>query len=366
MRILHVIGSLGMGGSQAMVMSLYRAIDRQQMQFDFVLDTQTEGVFENEIRQLGGRIYYVPKFNGRNGAKVRSAWHKFFREHPEYKILHSHVRSYASLYLPIAKKNGLKTVVHSHNTSNGKGIASVGKWLLQYPLRHQADYFFGCSEWAGQWLFGKKVVKSDRYYMLKNAVDMDRFAFRPEIRQQIRQELGAEESTRVLGHVGRMNVQKNHAFLLRAFRDMVDAHPDTLLVLLGDGELREAVEKQIRELSLEKHVRVLGVKENAQEYMSAMDALLLPSLHEGLPVVVVEAQAAGLPCLIADTITREVALSELVHYLPINEGTEPWVKAMDEVDFARKDVAEALAQQGFSVTHTAKWLCRFYQEILDK
>ena len=363
LRILHMIGSLSMGGSQTMVMSILRVLDRQKIAFDFIVDDEAKGVLEDEVKRYGGRVYYLPKFNGKNVGAVCKAWDRFLGEHPEYCILHSHVRSYASLYLPIAKKHGLKTIIHSHNTSNGRGIMSVCKRILQFPLRYQADYFFGCSEWAGEWLFGKRVTKSDRYFMLKNAVDIERFAFRPETRKQIRLELGVGNNTMVLGHVGRMNVQKNHEFLLRAFREIVDRHPDTVLVLLGDGELREVVENQIHDLSLDSHVRLSGVRANVQDYMCAMDALLLPSRHEGLPVVIVEAQAAGLPCFVADTVTREVGLTDLVDFLPINQGVATWADAVLTEPLMRTDVTAALVQQGYSVQKSAQWLTEFYLKV---
>ena len=260
MRILHMIGSLEMGGSQSMVMALYRAIDKENVQFDFVVDCDKENVFEDEIQQLGGKIFYLPKFNGKNSIQVRSAWKKFFIEHPEYKILHSHVRSYASLYLPVAKSCGVKTIIHSHNTSNGHGIAALGKMLLQYPLRFQADYFFGCSKIAGQWLFGKNIVETDRYFMLKNAVDMDRFSFQKVVRDKIRRELAVDEHTLLVGHVGRMHPQKNHHFLLECFSQIVAQRNDVKLMLIGDGELRDEITSQVQKLGLQDHGRTLHMR----------------------------------------------------------------------------------------------------------
>lgn len=366
MRILHMIGKLEMGGSQTMVMALYHAIDRNKIQFDFITDCGAQGIFEDEIRQLGGRIFQLPKFNGRNYSQVRSAWDAFFSDHPEYRVLHSHVRSYASIYLPVAKAHGVKTIIHSHNTSNGHGLAAAGKTILQYPLRFQADYYFACSELAGRWLFGKRVLKSDRYYMVRNAVDLKRFAYRPLVRGKIRQELGIGENTLLIGHVGRMNPQKNHAFLIDCFRGIVDRRKDAKLMLLGDGELREEITEQIRCLGLKDKVMMLGVKENPEDYFSAMDCLLLPSLHEGLPVVIVEAQANGLPCFVSDTVTKEVQLSELVRYLPISQGEDPWVRAVLECGQNREDVTEKIKASGFSVEESAKWLCDFYLRIADQ
>lgn len=348
-----------------MVMALYRTVDREKVQFDFIVDCDKENVFAEEIEKLGGKIFHFPKFNGKNYALIRSTWKTFFKDHPEYKVLHSHVRSYASLYLPIAKSFGVKTIIHSHNTSNGHGVTALGKKILQYPLRFQADYFFGCSEIAGQWLFGKNVVKSDRYFMLKNAVDMERFAFRKEIRERIRKELAVDENTLLIGHVGRMHPQKNHRFLLECFAKIAAEKKDVKLMLLGDGDLRESVAEQIKQLELQDHVLMLGMRKNVENYLSAMDCLVLPSLHEGLPVVIVEAQANGLNCFVSDTVTKEVQLSDLVRYLPINQGVEIWVDSVLAADFSRVDVSEMIRSSGFCIRESSSWLSNFYMEIVS-
>ena len=366
MRILHMIGRLEMGGSQTMVMSLYRAIDRSKVQFDFVVDCDEENVFEQEIAQLGGRVFRLPKFNGKNFMEVRKAWAAFFKTHPEYKVLHSHIRSYAAIYLPVAKAHGVKTIIHSHNTSNGHGIMAIGKKLLQYPLRFQADYYFGCSEIAGQWLFGKKIVASDRYYMLKNAVDLDRFSYKQQIREKIRRQLNIKDDALVIGHIGRMHPQKNHHFLIDCFAEIAAQREDARLILLGDGDLRAEITEQIHRLVLDDKVLLLGIRKNIEEYLCAMDCMALPSLHEGLPVVVVEAQANGLHCFVADTVTKEVELSELVRYLPISQGSEPWVQAILNCKQEHINVSRQIQEGGFCVSTSSRWLCDFYQAIVKE
>lgn len=366
MRILHMIGCLEMGGSQTMVMSLYRAIDRSKIQFDFIVDCDDKNVFEQEIAQLGGRVFRLPKFNGKNIIEVRRAWSAFLQAHPEYKVLHSHIRSYASIYLPIAKAHGVKTIIHSHNTSNGRGIMAIGKKLLQYPLRFQADYFFGCSEIAGQWLFGKKIVASNRYYMLKNAVDLERFSYKQQIKNEIRSQLNIPENALVIGHIGRMHPQKNHKFLIDSFAKIAAEREDAYLLLLGDGELRGEITGQIHRLGLDDKVMQLGIRKNTEDYLCAMSCMALPSLHEGLPVVVVEAQANGLPCFVADTVTKEVKLSELVTYLPIDQGEKPWVQAILNCWQNHMDVSEQIKAGGFCVNTSSEWLCNFYQAIVKE
>lgn len=361
-----MIGSLEMGGSQTMVMSLYRAIDRSKIQFDFVVDCDEGNVFEQEIIQLGGHVFHLPKFRGTNFLEVRNAWDAFIQSHPEYKVLHSHVRSYASLYLPVARKHGVKTIIHSHNTSNGHGIVALGKKLLQYPLRFQADYYFGCSEIAGLWLFGKRIVASDRYYMLKNAVDLERFSYKQQVREKIRRELNIKDDALVIGHIGRMHPQKNHHFLIDCFAEIAAQREDARLILLGDGDLRTEITQQIHRLGLDDKVFLLGIRKNTEEYLCAMDCMALPSLHEGLPVVVVEAQASGLPCFVSDTVTKEVQLSELVQYLPISQGTTPWVNAVVNRALHRMDVTQQIKDSGFCVQTSAAWLCDFYRNIADQ
>lgn len=364
-RILHMVSSLEMGGAQTMIMSIYRMMDKSKIQFDFVVDVEEESCFAEEIKAAGGKIFKLPKFNGRNWKIIQQAWKDFFTKHPEYRILHSHVRSYASIFIPVAKKCGVKTIIHSHNTSNGKGIEAIGKSLLQFPLRFQADYFFGCSEMAGRWLFGERVVQSDRFYMVKNAVDLDRFAFKDSVRNQIREELGADKDTLLLGHIGRFHEQKNHRFLIKLFHELLQRRPNAKLILLGDGELKNDIAQLVQELALSARVIMLGVKDDVEKYMWAMDAVLLPSLHEGLPVVIVEAQASGLTSFVSDAVTHEVGFTDLVHYLPITKGTDPWVEALNQYRPERKDVSAQIEEHGYSVKNSAEWLYGFYSKLSE-
>ena len=163
MRVLHMIGSLGIGGSQAFVMNIYRKIDRSKMQFDFIIDHPEYDYYVNEIEEKGGKVFRFKTFKGKNYFSMIKEWDIFFSSHPEYKILHCHVRSYASLFIPIAKKYGVKVIIHSHNDSNGNGLKAFFKYVLQLPLRFQADYYMACSQKAGEWLFGKRICSSNKF-----------------------------------------------------------------------------------------------------------------------------------------------------------------------------------------------------------
>ena len=359
-RILHMIGSLNIGGSQAMVVNLYKNIDREKIQFDFILDHPSEVFFKETVESLGAKVYEMPTFNGLNFRQIKKEWNKFFEEHPEYKVLHSHVRSYASLYIPIAKKHGLKTIIHSHSTSNGSGISAIIKRLMQSSLKRRADYLFACSEESGKWLFGEKAIRKSNYYMIPNAVDTKKFAFKNDVRCKTRESLGISNDSIAYGHVGRLHPSKNHAFLLDVFAELLKKQPNAKLLLVGDGELRGEIEAKISELKINDSVFMLGARNDVDEVLQAIDVFLFPSNWEGLPVTVVEAQASGLPCFISDTITKDVNTSSLVKYLPIDKGTTVWVDELTSANLSRKNVIEDIKKAGFDIEESAYNISDFY------
>ena len=359
-RILHVLGGLNRGGAESMVMNLYRAVDRTKIQFDFIVHTDSHQDYTDEILSLGGKIYSFPKYRVYNGFKLMRIWDSFFKDHPEYKILHSHVRSYASIYLPIAKKHGLITIIHSHSTSNGNGIASIVKRILQSSLKRRADYLFACSEEAGRWLYGSEAIKKGNYRMIPNAVDTAKFAFNAQVRREKREEFCISEDVTLYGHVGRLHPAKNHMFLLDVFSELLKKRPNSVLMLVGDGELRGDIEAKICELGISDNVKMLGSRGDVAELLQAMDVFVFPSKWEGLPVTVVEAQAAGLACVVSDTVTRDVAVSRLVRYLPIDSGIDAWVSALESTTISRENVIEEIKNAGFDINTAAEKLTEFY------
>ena len=363
LQIVQVLGRMDRGGAETMVMNLYRQVDKSKIQFVFVVHTNDRCSYDEEIENLGGKIYHVPRYKGKNHFIYKKWWKDFFVGHPQYKILHSHIRSTASIYLPIAKKNGVTTIVHSHSTSNGKGISAVVKKVMQYPIRYQADYFFGCSQIGGEWLFGKRIVKGSRYYTLQNAINIDNYDVNSITRNKIRKQFGVEEKV-LFGHVGRLHEAKNHMFLLELFAVISQENPNSMLMIIGDGELKEQIERKIKELHLESKILLLGARSDVPELLSAMDVFLFPSKWEGLPISVVEAQAAGLPCFISDKVTKEVGISELVHYLPIDKGYEIWIKEIQKADLKRKNVKLRIGKAGFDIKETSNWLTSFYRGIM--
>lgn len=327
-RIVHNIASLHLGGSQAFVMNMYRNIDRSKVQFDFVVTPETKEGFYDEITNLGGKIFSCPRYKGTNHIQYNKWWDDFFNEHPEYKVIHGHVRSTASIYLKIAKRHGLVTIAHSHSTSNGNGISAIVKRIMQLPIRKQADYLFACSDKAGKWLYGEKAITQQNYYMIPNGVDLKRFEFDVNKRNQMRMTLGIKKDMMILGHIGRLSTPKNHKFLLNVFNKYHKINSNSKLLLVGDGELFDCIKEHIDKLNIGDAVIMTGSKLNTEDYYQVMDIFVFPSLWEGLPVSVVEAQANGLQCLISDVITHDVDLTDLIQYLPLDE--ELWLGAIVE------------------------------------
>lgn len=327
-RIVHNIASLHLGGSQAFVMNMYRNIDRSKVQFDFVVTPETKEGFYDEITNLGGKIFSCPRYKGTNHIQYNKWWDDFFNEHPEYKVIHGHVRSTASIYLKIAKRHGLVTIAHSHSTSNGNGISAIVKRIMQLPIRKQADYLFACSDKAGKWLYGEKAITQQNYYMIPNGVDLKRFEFDVNKRNQMRMTLGIKKDMIILGHIGRLSTPKNHKFLLNVFNKYHKINSNSKLLLVGDGELFDCIKEHIDKLNISDAVIMTGSKQNTEDYYQVMDIFVFPSLWEGLPVSVVEAQANGLQCLISDVITHDVDLTDLIQYLPLDE--ELWLGAIVE------------------------------------
>lgn len=364
-RVLQVLGGLEAGGAESFVMNLYRAIDKKKVQFDFVKHIEHKGVFEDEIMQMGGRIYRCPQYTGKNHFAYCKWWDSFFKEHPEYHVIHGHVRSTASIYLKIAKKHGLVTIAHSHSTSNGSGISAVIKDMMQLPIRYTADYLFACSDKAGVWLYGKKALTRPNYRMIPNGIDLQRFAFDEEKRRRMRQELGISDNTFVIGHVGRMTTPKNHRFLVELFAEYHKKNQNSRLLLVGDGELFEEVKQQCNRLGISDSVIMTGSKTNTEDYYQAMDVFVFPSLWEGLGIVAIEAQANGLTCLVSENVPREAILMENTKVLSIQSKGE-WLDELKKVFVDERMQTKNNIIQQYDICTIADWLQQFYLEQHEK
>lgn len=380
-RVLHVLGNTNLGGAESRIMDLYRHTDRNRVQFDFLVHSGEEGFYEKEIRELGGRIFRVPRFRIYNYFSYRKALKEFFQEHHEFALVQGHMTSTAAIYLPVAKKAGVKkTAAHARSAGVDKGLKGIMTRFLRRNLADKADYLFTCSELAGISVYGEKAVREGKTIFIPNAIDCAGFTFDPVKREKMREELGLTDAL-IIGHVGRFHYAKNHEYLLRVFAELcrmsagaggstaeTGADQNYHLILLGEGPLMEDTRKLAEELGVADRVHFLGNHKNIADYYQAMDYFVYPSRYEGMPGTIVEAQASGLPCLMSDTICREVIATELVDTMSIEKEPKVWaeelqrrIDALVSKQENREKYAAKMAAAGFDVQAQAERMMRFYE-----
>ena len=367
-RILHVLGNMNLGGAESRTMDLYRHIDRSRVQFDFLVHTDEACYFDNEIKELGGHIYRVPRFRIYNYFSYRKALKNFFRTHNEFRMVQGHMTSTASVYLPIAKRAGIPvTIAHARSAGVDQGLkGKITRWMRR-NLAKRADYLFTCSELAGRAVFGDKAVERGKTIFIPNAIDCAAFAYDEEKRQQIRKELGVQNKY-VIGHVGRFHYAKNHEYLIEIFAALCrmpkgeKADKDYALLLLGEGEGMEPAKELAKHLGIREQVIFAGNKANVYDYYQAMDYFVYPSRFEGLPGTMVEAQASGLRCLMSDGICEEVVVTQLVKTMNIQAPAKEWAEHIRMTEeYERFSHVKEMQKAGFDVNGQAEKMMRFYE-----
>lgn len=362
-RVLQIVHSMGMGGIETFLMNIYRNIDKEKVQFDFLLSSKEKGIYEDEIEKMGGKIYRVPP--RRDGLlKNRKALKKFFKEHKEYQVIHAHIDCLSNIRLfKIATKNGIPTIIiHSRNNNHSGIIHNIMHKLNKKKIDKYTTDYFAISDLAAEWLFSEKVYKQHKYNVIGNGIDIDKFIFNKQIREKIRQELNIQEK-KVIGHIGRFAEQKNHEFLIDIFNEIQNKDKNTVLLLLGDGPLKEKIQEKVNNLNLSDKVLFLGVKQNAYDYMQAMDVFLFPSLYEGLGRVLIEAQAADLPCIASEkVIPREANILDTYQSVDLQNPSTEWAdRTLDALKYTeRKDRREEIGQAGYDIKKVAQQLQEFY------
>ena len=360
-RILVVIGKMDRGGAETIIMNLYRYIDREKVQFDFAVHTSQKADYDDEIISLGGRIFRFPRYKIINGFSYKKAWRQFFKQHKgEFCAVHGHIGSSAGIYLREAKRENIFTIAHSHSCMTG--ISGLLFKILAFPQRFIADYFFGCSEEAGIDRYGKRIVQNtQKYKTLNNGINAKAYIYNPQVRENYRNEFGLQDKL-VVGHVGRLTYAKNHKFLIDVFKEIKKIRNDAVLVLVGRGELEEKIKKQVKDYGLEESIIFAGVREDIAEILQMFDVFVFPSNYEGLGIALVEAQAAGLPCVISDVIPSLACVTENCKKLSLRLSAAEWADQTLNMykSSNRKNTFEAIEKSGFDIGKTAKDLEHFY------
>ncbi|CAK7051976.1 MAG: Putative glycosyltransferase EpsF [Paraeggerthella hongkongensis] len=367
-RVLHVIGAMDRGGAETMVMNLYRAIDRTEIQFDFLVHEQRECDYDEEIQDLGGKVFRgLPRFNLLNYPVYHRKCKNFFSQHPEHAIVHGHIASSAAVYLREAKRCGRVTIAHSHAQKFPLSIPELGFRVLSYPTRFVADWFFACSVEAGVDRFGSAVAESNRFFVVKNAINVDAYASDSGAHEIAKQAIGCE-GTPLVGHVGRFDPVKNHPYLIEVFSEIKRRKPAAQLVLVGRGPVEQDVRKAVKDAHLESDVVFYGVTDRVADVLKAVDVFVFPSFSEGLSMAAVEAQAAGVPCVLSTGVPElAVAAPFAVERLPLEAGSKAWADAVERAlsrEFDRVEGASAVRAAGFDIRNTADWLMSYYMGLV--
>lgn len=354
-RVLQVVPAMDMGGLETFIMNVYRHIDRDKVQFDFFYHYDRPCVYDEEIESLGGRIYRASVRQDNNIPKYCRFLDDFFARHPEYAIVHGHYSGFGMFYNHYAKKHGVPVRIgHSHNTNTEKsltGLLDAGmSWFFRFGLTDR----FSCGEEAGRALY-----RTGDFEVFPNGIEVDRFLYNEDAARQTRLRLGLGDGL-VFGHVGRFTQQKNHAFLIEIFAELARRQPGARLLLAGQGPLMPQAEEQAARLGLSESIVFAGIQRDTPGLYSAMDCFLLPSLFEGFPVVLVEAQAAGLPCFVSSEVSPEAALTDSLHFLPLSLGASGWADAILDQPLKRTDNRQAMFDAGYDISTTARRLQDFY------
>lgn len=358
-KVLQLLPSLNYGGSQTMIVVIYKVMNKENVLFDFIIDHSELLEMKPIVEDLGCKIYTMPSFKGYNIMEIRKAWNDFFLEHNDYDIIHIHIRSYASIIVPIARKHGIKTVIHSQNTSNGKGPFVFVKDLLQLPLRYQCDYYLACSLEAGQWLFGDRIVNSDRFHVLKSGIDTDRYTYDEKIRKEYRKSFKLKDEL-VLVQAGRFTYQKNYPFTVDLFNSFLKHNNNARLFLIGVGETRKEIMDKVDEFGINDYVTFLEARDDLNNIYQMADIFLMPSHYEGISLAALEAQSTGIKCLFSQNIDPKTGITDVCHFLPLDENV--WIDNMYRDD-KRTNKKKQIIAAGYDVCDSAKWLEDFYKNI---
>lgn len=360
-RILHIVGGMGAGGLETLIMNWYRSINRDKVQFDFLVHKKEKTFYEDEILSLGGRIYRYPIISLKDYFKYKSFLKKFFNEHAEYNIVHGHLGYLGNIYLKSAKKAGIKTrISHSHIASFSKNPKGLLKHFLYRRFGKYANYHFACSMAAGEYMYGKKA----NFVVINNGVDTSKFRFSAEDRVIYRNNFGFPKASRVYIHVGRFHDQKNHSFLIDVFQKIHLNDPQSILALIGVGPLQDRIKKKVSDFGLDDCVLFLGSRADVPQLLSMSDCFIFPSLYEGLPLTLIEAQCNGIPVLCSTSITEETRLIENSYFsLALNEDLNIWsnIASTIKVELSKRASAYLIVKdKGFDTLDVAKSIESFY------
>lgn len=334
-RVLQILGIVANGGVEAVIMNYYRNIDKTKIQFDFVVHSDADENYINEVLAMRAKVYKVTPYNKNIFKFMYKIYHIIKFNH--YQIIHSNMNALSGFALLPAYLAGAKVrILHNHTTdSKEEKLRSLIKRMLRPFAKLFANQYWACSKLAAKWMYGKNAVINGKVTIINNAIDLEKFKFNKEKRERLRKKLGLENCF-AIGHVGRFVKTKNHEFLIDVFNEVLKQRNNAKLLLIGDGNLKSLIEAKVKNLGIEKAVIFLGVRNDVADLYNAMDVFVLPSLYEGLPVVGVEAQTNGLPFICSDRVTNEILLTDNIRLLSLQQYKTEWCDAI--LNAERKEI----------------------------
>lgn len=361
--ILHILSQLEKNGTETFVMNVFRRIDKNKYKFDFLIFSDKDGGYCQEVIEHGGNIYRLPS-RKENPIKHIIELNRFFKKiGKQYDVVHFCASNLTTLLpLHFARIYGIKNRIFHIHSSNGKGFKNIILHKVnKFLISKAATNYLACSNNAAEWAYkGLKIF--DKVRIISNGIDLDKFRFNEEIRTSVREEFGLENKY-VIGHVGYFAPVKNQAFLIYVLKDTIELIPDAVLILIGEGELQDTVRQLVQKLNLNNRVIFLNRRNDVNRILQGMDCFMFPSLYEGLPFSLLEAQAAGLPILTSKNVSQEIAITPLIKFLSIESGTTPLVKALkDIINIKRNDYTNIIRNKGYSIDRTIEELSLIYDK----
>lgn len=360
-RVLQLFTILNRGGAETMIMNYYRHINRNKIQFDFVVHREEIGAFEEEILSLGGMIYRFLPFHPKNFIAYQKQVSLFFDLHGEYNIIHGHCSELGFFFYKEAYKRGVKVIIgHAHNPKADFDSKYVFRFMFKLLSRKYLTHHFACEEESAKWLFGNHPNKP--ILLMKNAIDIKRFAYDESIATKHKKNAGLSDKW-VIGHIGRFVQQKNHSFLIDVFYEVCKLDDKCVLVLVGDGPLRIDIEKKVKKMHLDNRVYFAGIRDDIPNYIQLFDLFLFPSIYEGLGVVVLEAQAAGLNCIVSDNVPQAVKIvSNSVQFVSLKKSSVDWANIVIKAKSYERDISKRmeLLDSSYDIMKNVLWLESFY------
>lgn len=364
-RLLCIVSIMDAGGAETFLMKLYRNIDREKYQMDFAVSSNQEGIYNKEIESLGGRVFFI-------GTKLDGAFKNAInlyklikREKYDYVLKTSHL-SVAAIDLLVAKLAGVKVRVYRSSNSNATSsttIEKISQKVFSFLPRVFANVKIAPSTEAAEYVFGKGCVRKGKAEILKNGLDLNTYCFNEIGREKIREEFSISDKF-VVGHIGRFNKQKNHIFLIKIFKEIKKINTNAVLLLVGEGELKEEIKEQVKKEGIKNSVIFAGKRKDIPQLLSAMDVFVFPSFFEGMPNTVIEAQSTGLSCLISDSVTKEAKICKNVEYISLEQSPQEWAeKALSTNNNDREKGKEKLKEAGYDISKVSN---RFIELVFNK